>query len=333
MHVLAESDIRASIGMREALPVITRALEEYAASRADSPLRAEIRLPDQGVLALFMPAHVPAFEALGHKLIAEFRANEQRGLPVLTGSLVLLDYETGLVSALMGATYLTNLRTGALSGVAATQLAPPDSRVGTVLGTGGLSAAQAWALSEALELEEVRIWGRRPEKARQVVEQIAQLPLRGQPRVHAVDDAKAAVEGSDVVVTATSASSPIVEDEWITGPTLVCAMGSNAPTMQELPTALMARADRVVVDSRSGVMGRSGDVVHAVEAGVLDPDTVEELSAVVAGQRPSRRDADELIVFKSCGFAALDMALGAETYRLARQRGLGQVVELGQEGG
>lgn len=332
MHVLAESDVGASIGMAESIPVIRKALEEYAASRADSPLRTEIRMPDRGVLSLFMPAHVPAFSALGHKLIAEFPANAERDLPVLTGSLSLLDYETGLVSAVMGATYLTNLRTGALTGVAASHLAPPGAQVGAVLGTGGLSAAQAWGLSEALELTEIRIWGRQPHKARQVADKVSDLALRGKPRVRAMEEAEAAVTGADVIVTATSARSPILEDDWLAGGELVCAMGSNSPHMQELPVSLMARADRVVADSRTGVVDRAGDVVKAVEAGALDPSLVEELSDVVAGQRSSRRTADELIVFKSCGFAALDIALAAETYRLAQQRGLGQVVELGQEG-
>lgn len=331
MRVLTESDVQAAVGMTEAVTSVSDALREHASGRTDAPLRAEIRMLDRGVLALFMPGHVPAARALGHKLVAEFPDNRQRGLPTLTGSLTLLDYTTGLVAAVMGATYLTNLRTGALTAVAAAHLAPAGARVACVLGTGGLVPAQVWGLATALELDEVRIWGRRPERAARVVEEASAFQLDNDPEVTSVAEAQDAVSGADVIVTATSARSPILDDGWIGREALVCAMGSNAPDMQELPTSLVARAGRVVADSVEGVVDRAGDIVVPVREGRLDRSAVEELSDLVAGTRPDRRAGDGIIVFKSCGFAVLDVALAAQVLQRAEDRDLGTTVPLEQE--
>ncbi len=328
MLILNQSQVRATMGMRETIPVVARACAEYAAGRADIPLRTHLALTDRGGITLWMPGYLPGFRALGNKIIAEFPANDARGLPVLTGVFTLLDDETGLALGVMDALHLTNLRTAGLTGVAAQRLAPPGSRVAAVLGTGGLAPAQVWALSEALPLSEIRVWGRRPERARAVAEQVQRDGWAGAAQVHPVDDAEQAVRGADVVVTATSARTPILEAEWVREGALVCAMGSHDPQMQELPTALVARAQKVFADSREGVLGRAGDVLIPIEAGVLSRETVWELGHLVSGDRPGRERADETILFKSCGFAALDLAVGSEVYRQARSAHVGFEVDL-----
>lgn len=331
MRILTESDVATCLGMSDALDIVRRALEEHARGGVDAPVRAEVRSEDRGILGLFMPAHVPAFGAFGQKTVAEFEANAARGLPVLTASLTLHDYRTGLLECVMGATYLTNVRTGALAAVAAAKLAPTAS-VATVMGTGGIAPGLVAGLAEAVDLEEIRVWGRRPEQARRTVDVATRLGLRGHVRVVDVADAELAVRGADVVVTATSAREPIVTDAWVSDGALLCAMGSNAPQMRELPTELMARASAVVVDTRDGVVGRAGEIVAAMAAGALDEERIRELGTVLVSGATDPDLSDGVRVFKSCGFAALDVAIGAEVLRRAEAQGLGQSADLGQRG-
>lgn len=330
MRILTESDVTACLGIAEALDIVRDALREQSQGRVDSPARAEIRSPADGMLGLFMPAHVPGFKAFGQKTVSEFASNRDRGLPVLTAFLTLHDYETGLLDCVMGATYLTNVRTAALAGVAAAELAP-SARVATVMGTGGLAPALVAGLAGALDVSEVRIWGRRPDQARKVVEDAAAFELAEDLQLVAVEDAEAAVRGADVVVTATSAREPIVSSSWVSDRTLLCAMGSNAPDMRELPTDLMSRATAVIVDTFAGVVGRAGEIVASVEEGVLAEEDIRELGDVLAGSTAPSIRTDGVTVFKSCGFAALDVAIGAAVLRCAEAQGLGQSAELGQD--
>ena len=334
MLVLTEADVRAASDLPMAIERVRATLADHSAGRTDTPVRAEIRIPERGVLGLFMPSHVPNAGALGAKVIAEFPSNRDHGLPVLTGSLSLLDYETGLVDTLMAATHLTNLRTGALTAVAAAALAPAGSRTAAVLGTGGLAPLQALALAQVLDLEEIRVWGRRRERAGEVLEAVTSAGARGEPDVMVAPTAREAIADADVVVTATSAHTPIVEPGWVVPTALVCAVGSNAPGMQELPSRLVGEAHRVVVDSRAGVVERAGDIVVPIAEGLLDPGAIEELGEVVSAPGAAgRRRGDGVVVFKSCGFAALDIALAAEIRERARSLGRGLEVDLGQTDG
>lgn len=331
MRILTESDVAACLGMGEALGIVRSVLTEHASGRVDAPARAEVRSERQGMLGLFMPANVPAFEAFGQKTVAEFTANAARGLPVLTASLTLHDYSTGLLECVMGATHLTNVRTGALAAVAAAEFSP-TAKVATIMGTGGLVPQLAAGLVEALDLTEIRVWGRRPDQARRAVDEASALGLPGGVRLLAVAAAEEAVRGSEVVVTATSARDPILADEWVSAGTSVCAMGSNAPHMRELPPVLMSRAGAVVVDTRDGVVSRAGEVVTAIAEGVLREEAIRELGDVLVHGLGGSNTAGAPTVFKSCGFAALDVAIGAAVLRRAEEQELGQRADLGQRG-
>lgn len=324
VRVLTEQDVRLCLDPETALVAVDRALAAMHDNDADTPLRSEIRQDDEHILLLFMPGRIPSLGALGQKIVAEFPSNETRGLPVLTASMVLLDPMTGLTRALLGATHLTNVRTAALTATAVRRFGPRDRRIATLVGTGGLAATQVDALAHDPSIREVRVCGRRPERARAVVDQLSALP--DGVDVRAVDDVESAVTGADVVVTATSARDPVVADEWIRTGALVCAMGSNAPDMQELPVSLVGRASRVVADTVAGTVDRAGDLVRPITAGVLARDAVEELPSAASGPPTAAGPT----IFKSCGFAAADLAIAVSVLDVAEERGLGQVVELGQ---
>src|ERR687898_1634602 len=155
MLVLTRSQIRELVPMPDAIELMKMAFTELSAGRTVSPLRTVISLADHEGDALFMPAYVPALDALGLKTVSVFRRNPERGLPVIHAIVGLVDPETGQPLAIMDGTYLTALRTGAVSGAAADLLARPDSRVLAAIGAGAQGVTQIAAICEVRLIERV----------------------------------------------------------------------------------------------------------------------------------------------------------------------------------
>src|SRR5206468_3513575 len=130
----------------------------------------------------------------------------------------------------------------------------------------------------------------------------------------------AAVEGADIVVTATTSKDPVVRGEWLKPGALVCAIGANDPSRRELDNVVLERATFVCCDSREDSKQESGDLIDPVRLGVLDWLEVYELQDVVAGEVGGRVSDDDIVVFKSNGMAAWDVAIGAAAIERARER-------------
>jgi ornithine cyclodeaminase/alanine dehydrogenase-like protein (mu-crystallin family) len=128
----------------------------------------------------------------------------------------------------------------------------------------------------------------------------------------------------DVVVTVTTSKDPVLRGEWLQPGALVCAVGANEPTARELDNAVLERATFVCVDSRDQARLESGDLIEPVAQGVLDWLEVHELHEVVAGEVRGRQNDDDIVVFKSNGIAAWDVAIGSVAIEHARERGVGR---------
>src|SRR5688572_15984124 len=155
MLVLTRSQIRELVPMPDAIELMKMAFAELSAGRTVSPLRTVISLADREGDALFMPAYVPAMDALGLKTVSVFRRNPERGLPVIHAIVGLVDPETGQPLAIMDGTYLTALRTGAVSGAAVDLLARADSRVLAAIGAGAQGVTQIAAVCAVRPIERV----------------------------------------------------------------------------------------------------------------------------------------------------------------------------------
>ena len=155
MLVLTRSQIRELVPMPDAIELMKMAFAELSAGRTVSPLRTVISLADREGDALFMPAYVPAMDALGLKTVSVFRRNPERGLPVIHAIVGLVDPETGQPLAIMDGTYLTALRTGAVSGAAADLLARADSHVLAAIGAGAQGVTQIAAVCAVRPIERV----------------------------------------------------------------------------------------------------------------------------------------------------------------------------------
>ena len=327
MLVLTRSQVRELVPMPEAIALMKTAFAELSAGRTASPLRTVVPLPDREGDALFMPAYVPAMDALGLKSVNVFRRNPQRGLPVIHAIVSLVDPETGQPLAIMDGTFLTALRTGAVSGAAADLLARPESRVLVAIGAGAQGVTQIAAVCAVRPIERVIA----VDLHETALDRLRETMRRDWPeiaeRLETTSDASA-VREADVVCTATTSHTPVFRDQDILPGTHISAVGAYTPEMQELPAETVARAT-VVVDAIDAALAEAGDLIIPIREGRVAPEHfARELGMVVSGDAPGRTSPDEVTLFKSVGNAVQDVVVAKRAVERARERGLGTEIEL-----
>lgn len=327
MIILAADDVTRLLPMREAVEQCKRALGLHAAGGATVPLRTNIDIPETGGQALFMPASVPAVGSVGIKIVSVFPGNVERGLPAVPAQVILLDSATGMVEAMLEGTTLTRIRTGAVQGAATDLLARPDARVGALIGTGGQGAGQLAAMLAVRDLEEVRVVDLDLERARAFADEQSRVHEATGCRIVAVPDADAAVDGADVVTAVTVSRRAVLDAARIAPGCHVNGIGSYTPEMAELPAELLARADRIFVDTQD-CLAEAGDVIGPIRDGLIRAEDCVDLGRLVNGEVTGRGAAEEITVFDSVGSAVLDVVCAAGVLEAARREGAGTVVEV-----
>ena len=313
---LSDDEIAEILTMREAIDAVEAAFGEYAKGSVTMPPRSTIMLDRYGGSVSLMPSYLEETDALATKIISIYPDNPSKGLPTTAAWIVVNDPETGVIEALLDGTYLTAVRTGAVTGVAARYLAPKDSRVAAIIGCGIQGRTQAWAVAETCELDTLRIHDLSSESMRRFSEEMG--PKLGVEIVQARSGAEA-VSGADVVVTATTSKDPVVRREWLGERVHLSAIGSFYPDYRELDTDIIKEA-KVVVDSREAVMEEAGDILIPIGEGAITEDHIHaELGEVVLGRKEGRTEEDGLTVFKSVGLAIQDSSVASLVLRKYRE--------------
>ena len=302
---LTESDIAGLVSPVDALEAVEACFRRMATGEIQIAPRRRLPLRE-GALA-DMAAVDRELGLAGGKLYAATSNGA-------TFVVCLFDAESSDLVAVIEADRLGQLRTGAASGVAARHLARSCARTLGVIGCGHQAETQVACIRAALPaIERVVAFCRTPEKLAAFCERTAAEP----------GESHRAAAANDVVATITSSRDPVLRGEWLAPGTLVAAAGANVVTRRELDNAVLERASFVCCDLLEQARLESGDLVEPVSMGVLDWLEVHELHEVVAGEIPGRQSEDDIVVFKSNGLAAWDVALGAEAVRLAREQGVG----------
>lgn len=250
---------------------------------------------------------------VGIKVVTVFPDNGQRSLPAIYGQYLLLDGATGRTLAMLDGTVLTKRRTACASGLAARFLAPAGARRLLVIGTGALAPHLARVHAKIRPIEEIAVWGRRPEAAAALARDLADsLPRTlGRPvMVRAVQDRAAAVAEADIVSCATLSRTPLVEGRWLRPGQHLDLVGAYTPQMRESDDAAVQRA-RVYVDTRAGALKEGGDIAQPLQAGAIVPGhVVGDLQALARGEVAGRAatDVSTITLFKSVGAALEDLA-------------------------
>ncbi|HET7037359.1 MAG TPA: ornithine cyclodeaminase [Thermomicrobiaceae bacterium] len=321
MLALSREDVRALVPIATAIELLKEAFAELYRGEAIAPLRTGIEIPSESAVSLFMPAYVPSNQGLGLKIVSVFPNNPGRGQPTIYAIVVLIDAASGAPLALLDGTFLTALRTGAVSGAATDLLARDDSHVLTVIGAGAQGVTQAWAVAAVRPIEQIFVVDVNRSQAASFAGRLGELDGDLAAKVSVLVNADAAVRQSDVICTATTARAPVFSDAAIQPGTHINAVGAFTPEMQEIPAETLGRA-RLVVDTVEAAMAEAGDVLIAIKQGAIARDAVvEELGALASGALPGRTDPRQITIFKSVGNAIQDISVARYAVAAAQRAG------------
>lgn len=254
----------------------------------------------------------------GYKFSAVFPDNKKYGMPCDQSTISLFSALNGKQLALIGANYLTALKTGAGAAVATDLAANPDAcRLG-VIGTGVQAYTQVLAIQEVRELQELRIYSRSKENVDNFAEKVRAAQNRPY-RILRCEDSSECVAGSDIVCTATPSHTPVFDAKALQPGTHLNAIGSFTPFMQEIDEETVAKAAFVVTEHVDGLWEAAGDILIPYHKGRITREKVRgSVGELLTGKKKGRRDAGEITIYESVGSCVLDLALAIKVYEKLR---------------
>ena len=298
--------IRAVVGFEDLTESVARALADRSRGLGASPVAVFAPQGNNGDVHV-KSAWLPGRAIFTVKVATWFAARIARGDPPSAGFVAAFDAQTGVLRALLEDDHhLSDVRTAAAGALATRMLARPDAATLGVLGTGVQAYLQVLAAASERPIRHVQIWGRNPERGARLARAV--LARRPDLGVSLSPTAQAVCRGADVVVTATSSREPLIEPAWLEPGIHITAVGADDAEKCELAPGCLARADRIVVDSRE-LTKEYGDLARAIAAGVIGKEQqFTELGELLANNALGRAGEDEITVCKLVGLGVQDLA-------------------------
>lgn len=317
---LSATDVKQCITMEDAIDDMEHAFLQLANQQVIMPLRTTVTITNEHATTHIMPAFFEQEKQLGMKVVSLFPNNSTRNLPAINGVILLLDATTGEPKALMDASYLTALRTGAVSGLATRLLAREEASHVAIIGSGVQALTQLEAIVHVRPIKRVSVWSRSHEHALTFASQIE----------HRFDtqvcrDIHQATCDADIICTATNSTEPLIYFENIKKDAHINAIGSHSRTMHEIAPEIFKHTT-TVVDQHEAAFAEAGEIISAIEAGILDADSILELGALLKTKESKLKQ--KLTVFKSVGLAIQDISIAEKVYKNALKCQLGQRYDL-----
>jgi ornithine cyclodeaminase/alanine dehydrogenase-like protein (mu-crystallin family) len=291
---LDHEQIKKIISYDALVPEMRRALIEFSAGRVAQPLRTILAVPQYHGRFAVMPAVYG--EVMGTKMVSVYPGNASHNLPTHSSEIHLFSAVTGQSLAILHGDLITEMRTAAVSSIATDLLSPPNARVLAILGAGTQARAHATALRRVRSFDEVYVWSRNPTAAQNFAREIG-------GKAATIEET---VRHADIIVTATSASQPILRGDLMKQKALIVAVGAVGPGLRELDDAAMTGT--LIVESGEAALHESGDVI-------LSGATVyAELGELLSGTRSLPKT--DRIIYKSLGIAVEDVATANLIFKL-----------------
>jgi ornithine cyclodeaminase/alanine dehydrogenase len=307
------------ISMTEVINVVEEAFREKSKEKVETPPKPGVH-PQKDAFIHAMPAYMPKMRVAGVKWVSGFPENPKRGLPYISGLLILNDVETGFPICVMDCTWITAKRTGAATAVAAKYLAREDSKTFGILGCGVQGRSNLEALITVCKnLEEVRAYDVNAENLGRYVEE---MTIRHGVRVVPVNSPKKAVENCDIVVTAgpiLKNPKPVIEASWFKDGGFACALDFDSYWKPEA----MYSMDKFCTDDIEQLKYyRQQEYFRDI------PEVYAELSEIISGKTHGRENSRERIMSMNLGLAIEDMATAKLIYEKAKKTGVGTKLPL-----
>jgi ornithine cyclodeaminase len=318
IRYLSESDIERLLTMRDALEAVERAMKDRALGRAIDVPRVRTHVPAG-------TQHV--MQAASHELrLIGFKAYYSRRGKGTRYFVNIFNMDSGVLEAIIQASQLGMVRTGAASGAASRYLARKDAAVVAMIGAGKQAVGQLEAVCGVRDIREVRVYSRTGERARGFCET---MRSKIDAQLHVAADPAAAVRGADIINVITNAANPVLKGEWLQTGQHINAAGSNSLIRRELDEAAVGRCDLIAVDSRATAQNECGDLLPAVEKGALQWEALPEIGEIMVGRLPGRSAESQVTLYESQGMAVQDLYVSAHLLKLARERGIGADFPIG----
>ncbi|MEZ0395588.1 MAG: ornithine cyclodeaminase family protein [Anaerolineales bacterium] len=316
---LSRADVEAvALDMKTIIELLEKAFVDKGHGKVEMPPKPGIHtMPDAFIHA--MPAYIPSMRSAGIKWVSGYPENYKRGLPYITGLLILNDAETGLPYAVMDCTWITAMRTGAASALSAKYLARPQSEVVGILACGVQGRTNLEALACLFPVKRVYAYDILPEVQEKYV---AEMQAKFGFEVIGVKEPKQAVVEADLVVTSgpiLKHPTPTIEKDWLRPG----AFGSAVDFDSYWTGAALAQMDRIATDDHAQFQ-----YYKSVGYFQQTPDPYADLGELAAGLKPGRQSDTERTLAINLGLAMDDMAVAPEIYRRARQKGIGTWLRL-----
>ena len=329
MLIINEKEIQSIYGMKEAIHDVEQILRAKAEDKIANPHRTVIEFPQHSASVLYMPSADLVNEMTTIKTVTIFPENPASGKPTTQGVILVTDAKDGEHLAMMNASYLTRLRTGALSGIATERLAREDATVLTVIGTGAMAFEQVLGVLEVRPISKMLLVNPTTAKAERFKERLFAFGIDENIQIEIMDNVSKAVSQADIICCSTRSNTPVFDGNDVKPGTHVNGVGSYLPHMREMDFTFIQRCSKIVTDDESGVKEEAGELIHANEQPEWSFDDLHgELMDVIGGKVAGRTDENEITFFKSVGAAYFDLAVAQGVYRKAAETGIGLEVEV-----
>lgn len=326
VRIFTQEEIAAKIGLnQEILPVIEDAFTQLYEREVVMPPIMRVDIEESNGEVDVKTAYIPGKELFALKVSSGFFDNYKLGLPSANGLMMLISAKTGVPEALLlDNGYLTEIRTAAAGAVAARHMAREEIDVVGIIGTGAQARYQLKALQLVRDFTKVLVYGRSLENAEAFKKEMREstgLEIE-------IADAETVVRSSDVVVTTTPATEPIIQSDWLHPGLHITAMGSDAEEKQELEASVLEKADRFVCDTKAQC-ARLGELHHTISAGLFSEDEpVIELGQVTSGKTKGRLKESEITVCDLTGTGVQDTAIALHAFQyLSAEKEIGLRIE------
>jgi alanine dehydrogenase len=314
--LLREKDVTELLDMEMALAAVEEVLRDQATGEASNRPRNRVATPTSQMH--FMAAGDKRLGVYGLKTYTVSR----KGARFLV---MLYESQTGDLLAMMEADKLGQMRTGAASGVATKYMARADADTVGIYGTGWQAESQLMAVCAVRNIKSVKAYSRSQERREAFAQKMTvQLGVE----VQAVATPEEAARNQAILITITSGREPVLKGEWIENGAHINAAGSNFLSKAEIDVEAVRRSSIITVDSIEQSKIEAGDLLPAIERGIIGWENILELGQVVAGYSKGRTSDDEITLFKSQGIALEDISTALRVYNLAKERGIGENIEL-----
>jgi ornithine cyclodeaminase/alanine dehydrogenase-like protein (mu-crystallin family) len=327
VRLLTKDDVAVLLNMPDALDYVEEAYKQLTLGKALVPQRIALRDPSPG-LTLIMPGIIGGkMNALATKIVSVYKQNpEKYNMPTVLAKIMIQDINTGDIVGIMDGSLITAMRTGAATGVSVKYLARKNSNTLSIYSAGVQARKQVvavyWGLKE--KLEKCKVFDPKKNVALEFKEEIErELGIK----VEIVESGDDLLSKSDIIVAATTSTTPLFSGEKISEGTHISSIGAHAPDARELDSIIIKRANLLTAGLKEACLAEAGDYIIPIKEGLITENDIISIGEIINGNKSGRTSDSEITVFKSVGISAQDVAVGKLVYDQALKEGIGKDID------